>query len=96
MAKFKKYVLKIKKLWIQTWVRLYRKANPKYVVKRDLPKWGNGKSCEVLRHARAFGGFVWKKTAARVDQINKRTVWVRFSDGGFGKFKRNRVLIKGL
>jgi hypothetical protein len=90
----KKWIRKAHRAWIVFCVWFKRKRFPRVRVSQPAPAWGDGQTCEVLRWVRSIRGHVRKWTAARVDQINPRTIWVRFADGGVGKFKKERVAIR--
>lgn len=80
--------------WVRRYVKLYRKLKPKRVVYYDPPRWGDGQFCEVDRNASMHGDQKRLRVVARIESIGPKTVWVRFSDGGVGHFKRHQVTLK--
>jgi hypothetical protein len=94
MAKLPSYLVKFNRWRIRTYIRIYRKFRPKRLVYHDPPRWGDGQYCEVRRTASTSLGQKAVVVAARVESIGPNTVWVRFADGGVGKFKKHQVTIK--
>lgn len=94
MAKLTSYSMKLNRWRIRTYIRIYRKFNPKRLVYHDPPRWGDGQYCEVRRTVSTSLGQKSVVVGARVESIGNHTVWVRFADGGVGKFKKNQVTIK--
>lgn len=85
----------IRRWWTRSvWLAFWRWRRPKMKVVQDAPKWAvEACPAEVLRtiYHSGTGKSAQKWTAIRVVQLNAKTAWVQFADGGFAKFRRPRI-----